>query len=409
MSMRMLRLGLHVLAASAAVALASSALAGDAQPLDRPLKIGVLNDRSGPYADAAGEGSAVAARLAADEFGNKILSAPIEIVVGDHTGKPDIGVSITRRWFENENVDVIADIANSGVGLAVVGLAKERNKIVLNNSASSDFTGKACAPSAVQWSYNTYAVSNGLSSALKGQGLDSAFIIMVDYAYGRALAGDFRRSYEAAGGKVVGEVRHPLNTADFSSYLLQAQSSGAKVVVLADSGADLVNIVKQATEFGIAKQQVIAVAAAINISEVEGLGLEVAQGLLTSSAFEWERSDESRAWTKRFIEKMGRFPTADQAATYSSVKHYLTAVAAVGSVDTDAVMAKMRELPVNDAFAANGRLREDGQMTHDLYLVRIKKPSESKEKGDYLTVVQTLAGDEVFQPLSQSACPLVKK
>ena len=291
-----------VLAAALLSALPASAYAEEAS-LPHAVKIGVLNDRSGAYADAAGEGSAVAARLAADEFGNKILGAPIEIIVGDHTGKADLGVGIARKWFDDENVDAIADIANSGVGLAVVGLAKERNKVVLNNSASSDFTGKACAPTAVQWSYNSYANANALSAALKRAGFDSIFTIAVDYAYGHALAADLKRFVENSGGKVVGSAQHPLNTADFSSYLLQAQGSGAKAVALADSGADLVNILKQADEFRIAKQQAIVVVASINLSEIEALGLPISQGLLTMSAFEWAKTDEFAPLDEAFRRK----------------------------------------------------------------------------------------------------------
>jgi branched-chain amino acid transport system substrate-binding protein len=383
--------------------------AADTPALPHSIKIGVLNDRSGPYADAAGEGSAVAARMAAEEFGNTILGVPVEILVGDHMGKVDVGALITRKWFDTENVDVVADIANSGVGFAVVNLAKERNKIVLNNSASSDFTGKACSSTAVQWSYNTYANGNAFSAAMKRAGLDSIFTIGVDYAYGRMLGADFKRFVEKSGSTLVGEAWHPLNTADFSSFLLQAQASKAKAVALADSGADLVGILKQADEFRIGKQQTLVVLASINLSEIEALGLPIAQGLMTMSAFEWNRTDESRRWTKNFVARTGKIPTADQAATYSEVKHYLKAVAAARSLDTATVLAKMRELPVNDAFAANGRLREDGQMVHDLYLVRVKKPSESTEKGDYVSIVQELPGDEIFQSLAESACPLLKK
>jgi branched-chain amino acid transport system substrate-binding protein len=324
-------------------------------------------------------------------------------------GKVDVGALITRKWFDTENVDVVADIANSGVGFAVVNLAKERNKIVLNNSASSDFTGKACSSTAVQWSYNTYANGNAFSAAMKRAGLDSIFTIGVDYAYGRMLGADFKRFVEKSGSTLVGEAWHPLNTADFSSFLLQAQASKAKAVALADSGADLVGILKQADEFRIGKQQTLVVLASINLSEIEALGLPIAQGLMTMSAFEWNRTDESRRWTKNFVARTGKIPTADQAATYSEVKHYLKAVAAARSLDTATVLAKMRELPVNDAFAANGRLREDGQMVHDLYLVRVKKPSESTEKGDYVSIVQELPGDEIFQSLAESTCPLLKK
>jgi branched-chain amino acid transport system substrate-binding protein len=375
----------------------------------RGIKIGVLNDRSGPYSDAAGEGSAVAARMAAEEFGNMVLGRPVEIVVGDHMGKVDLGMLVVRKWFDTENVDVVVDIANSGVGAAVVNLAKDRNRLVLNNSASSDFTGKNCSPTAVQWSYNTYANANALSAAMKQSGLNTVFILGVDYAYGRALGSDFKRFSEKAGGKIVGEAWHPLNTMDFSSFLLQAQGSNAKAIALADSGNDLVSVIKEANEFQITKNQTVVVLASINLSEIEALGLSTAQGLLTMSAFEWTRTDESRRWAKAFFARTGKFPTADQAATYSEVRHYLRSVAAARSSEPQPVLAKMRELPVDDAFAVNGHLREDGQMVHDLYLVRVKAPSESKEKGDYVSIVQELPGDAVFQSLAESTCPLVKK
>lgn len=397
-----------LLAAIYACAAAAPAAHADDAALPHGIKIGVLNDRSGAYADAAGEGSAVAARMAAEEFGNTILGKPVEIVVGDHMSKVDLGSVIVRRWFDTENVDVVADIANSGVGIAVVNLAKERNKIVLNNSASSDFTGKACSPTAVQWSYNTYANGNALSAAMKRAGMDSIFTIGVDYTYGHMLGSDLKRFVEKSGGRVVGEAWHPLNTADFSSFLLQAQASKAKVVALADSGADLVSVVKQANEFQIGKQQTLVILASINLSEIEALGLPVAQGLMTMSVFEWNKTDESRRWTKEFVKRTGKFPTGDQAATYSEVRHYLKAVAAAHSLDTATVLAKMREMPVNDVFASNGHLREDGQMVHNLYLVRVKKPAESTEKGDYVSIVQELPGDEIFQSLAESDCPLVK-
>lgn len=400
---------LRLLAACASIFLATSATAEEQGNLTKPLRIGILNDRSGPYADASGEGSAIAARLAADEFGNKVLGVPIEIVVGDHAGKPDLGTNVARRWFDVDGVDAIADIANSGVGLAVTALAKERNRIVLNNSVAGSFTGKACTPVTVQWSYNSFASGKALATALLKQNLKTWFIIAVDYAYGQALSADLKRMVEAGGGKIVGEARHPLGTADFSSFLLQAQASGAQVIALANSGADLVTTIKQANEFGMTKSQKLVSVSAINLSEIEALGLDLAQGLLTTSAFEWNRSDETRQWTKRFVEKAGRLPTADQAATYSEVKHYLQAVAAAKTVDALPVMAKMRDLPVKDAFADNGHLREDGQMVHDFFLVRAKTPAESTEKGDYFAIVQTVPSDEAFQPLSESTCPLVKK
>jgi branched-chain amino acid transport system substrate-binding protein len=397
------------MASAAFPGLSTTAPASEESPLPHGIRIGVLNDRSGPYADATGEGSAVAARMAAEEFRNNVQGQPVEIVVGDHMGKVDLGALVARKWFDTENVDVVVDIANSGVGAAVVNLARERNKLVLNNSASSDFTGKYCSPTAVQWSYNTYANANALSAAMKRAGLDTVFILGVDYAYGRILGADFKRFTEKVGGTVIGEAWHPLNTVDFSSFLLQAQASGAKAIALANSGNDLVSLIKEANEFQITKKQTLVVLASINLTEIEALGLSTAQGLMTMSAFEWTKTDESRRWAKDFLARTGRFPTADQAATYSEVGHYLKAFAAARSLDPGPVLAKMRELPVSDAFATNGHLREDGQMVHDLYLVRVKAPAESKEKGDYLSIVQELPGEEIFQTLVESACPLVKK
>jgi branched-chain amino acid transport system substrate-binding protein len=388
---------------------AANAIALEQKPLDKPIRIGVLNDRSGPYADITGEGSAIAARMAAEEFGNKIDGFPIEILVGDHLNKPDVGMAVVRRWFDNEQVDVVADITNSGVGFAVTTLAKERNKIVLNNSGSSDFTGKACIPTQAQWAFNSYAISKALASALLKEKLDSVFIIGADYAFSHSFALNLRNFLEAGGAKIVGEVFHPLNTSDFSAFLLQAQASGAKVIVTANGGNDLTGTVKQAAEFNITAKQAFVLGTPINQSEMDGLGLEASQGLLANSIFEWTRTADSRQWTKHFIERAGRFPTGDQAATYSAVRHYLKAVAATHTIDSLTVMAKMRELPVNDAFAENAHLREGGQLVHDLFLVRVKKPSESTEKGDYTSIVETLKGDDVYQPLFESDCPLVAK
>jgi branched-chain amino acid transport system substrate-binding protein len=373
------------------------------------IRIGILNDRSGPYADVTGEGSAVAARMAALEFNNKIDGVPIEILVGDHMNKPDIGANIARRWFENDQVDAIADVANSGVGFAVAALAKERNKIFLNNSGSVDFTGKTCSPTNIQWAFNAYAVAKSLAAALLKEKLDKWFIVGADYAFSRSLAASLRQFAEAGGGKVVGEVFHPLNTADFASYLLQAQSSGANVIVTANSGADLVTMIKQAAEFGVTKTHKMALATPINLSEIEALGPDLAQGLLSTSAFEWTRSQQSREWTKRFVASTGKFPNADQAATYSAVRAYLGAIAATKTLDATRIVEKMRETQVDDAYANQAHLRRDGQFIHDLFLVRLKSASESTEKGDYTTILQTLEGNDVYQPLSQSECSLVGK
>lgn len=375
---------------------------------DHVIRIGVINDRSGVYMDATGEGSVVAARLAAEEFKNNIAGTPIEIVFADHLNKPDVGSAIARKWFDTDKVDMIADIGPSNVGFAISTLGNERGKIVLTNSASSDFTGKACAKYTAQWNYNTYSNSKAMAAAASKEGLDSWFLIIADYSFGQSMAAELRKELTPRGAKILGEVKVPLNTPDFTSYLLQAQASGAKAIGLAIAGADVVTAVKQAAELKIPQKQTL-VGLTVNVSEIDALGLETAQGLLVVSTFEWNRNQVTRDWTKRFMDKFGKLPTANQAAVYSQVKHYLRAVQATGSDSAPIVMAKMRELPVQDAFAENGKLREDGQMLHDIYVARAKKPSESKSKGDYFDVVQAVPGDQAFASLSDSACPLVKK
>lgn len=375
---------------------------------DNVIKIGILNDRSGAYADLGGEGSVVAARMAAEEFGNAIGGVPIEIVSADHQNKPDIGLGIVRRWFDTEKVDVVADISNSGVGFAITPLAKERHKIILNASASSDFTGKACTPTSFQWIYSSYTNGYGLASALTKQKLDSWFLITVDYAFGHAFAADMRKAVEANGGKVLGKVRHPLNTADFGSVLLQAQASGAKVVALANAGADMTNAVKQASEFGITRSQVLA-APTVFLTDIDALGLAAAQGLQFVTAFYWDRDESSRTWSKKFFALRGRMPTMTQAGMYSAVRHYLRAVQAAKSDDGLTVAAKMRELPVSDAFAAHGTLRQDGQFMHDMYIARVKTPADSKQRWDYYDIVATLPAEAVFRPLNEGGCPLVSQ
>ena len=354
------------------------------------IRIGVLNDRSGAYADLGGEGSVVAAKMAAEEFGNSIGGAPVEIVSADHQNKPDIGLGIVRRWFDTEKVDAVADISNSGVGFAVTALAKERNKIVLNASASSDFTGKACTRTSFQWVYTSYTNGYGLARALTAQKLDSWFLITVDYSFGHAFAADMRRAVENGGGKVIGEVRHPLNTADFSSVLLQAQASGAKVIALANAGADMTNSVKQAAEFGITRGQAL-VAPTVFLTDVDAMGLAAA-----------------RAWANKFFEKTGRMPTMTQAGVYSAVRHYLRAVQAANSDDGLAVAAKIRELPVADSFA-RGTVRTDGQFVHDMYLARVKTPAASSRRWDYYDIVATIPAEQAFRPLGKGGCELVSQ
>ena len=360
---------------------------------DNVIRIGVLNDRSGAYADLGGEGSVVAAKMAAEEFGNSIGGAPVEIVSADHQNKPDIGLGIVRRWFDTEKVDAVADISNSGVGFAVTALAKERNKIVLNASASSDFPGKACTRTSFQWVYTSYTNGYGLARALTAQKLDSWFLITVDYSFGRAFAADMRRAVENGGGKVIGEVRHPLNTADFSSVLLQAQASGAKVIALANAGADMTNSVKQAAEFGITRGQAL-VAPTVFLTDVD--------------AYYWDRDAESRAWANKFFEKTGRMPTMTQAGVYSAVRHYLRAVQAANSDDGLAVAAKIRELPVADSFA-RGTVRTDGQFVHDMYLARVKTPAASSRRWDYYDIVATIPAEQAFRPLGEGGCELVSQ
>ncbi|WP_407152587.1 ABC transporter substrate-binding protein [Bradyrhizobium sp. ORS 86] len=374
---------------------------------DNVIRIGILNDRSGAYADLGGEGSVVAARMAAQEFDDNIGGVPVEIVSADHQNKPDIGLGIVRRWFDTEKVDAVADISNSGVGFAVTTLAKERNKIVLNASASSDFTGKACTRTSFQWVYTSYTNGYGLARALTAQKLDSWFLITVDYSFGHAFAADMRRAVESGGGKIVGEVRHPLNTADFSSVLLQAQASGARVIALANAGADMTNSVKQAAEFGVTRGQTL-VAPTVFLTDVDAMGLASAQNLQFITAFYWDRDAESRAWANKFFEKYGRMPTTTQAGIYSAVRHYLRAVQAANSDDGLAVAAKIRELPVADAFA-HGTVRADGQFVHDMYLARVKTPAASTRRWDYYDIVATVPAAQAFRPLSEGGCELVSQ
>jgi branched-chain amino acid transport system substrate-binding protein len=372
---------------------------------DDVVKIGVLTDMSGPYADLAGQGSVEAARMAVEEFNGRVRDKKIELVLGDHQNKPDIGAAIARKWFDIDHVDAIVDFSNSAVALAVQSLAKERNRIVLITAASSDFTGKECSSISAQWVYNSYSNGYGLARAMTRQGLDTWFLITVDYAFGHAFAADISEAVKANGGKVLGEVRHPLNTADFSSFLLAAQSSGAKVVALANAGTDMANAVKQAAEFGISDKQTL-VAPIVFITDVHSMGLQAVHGLRFVTGFYWNLDDRSRAWSERFFERRKAMPTMTQAGVYSAVRHYLHAIDTIGTDDALAVMAEMRKLPVDDAFSRHGHLRKDGQMVHDMYLVEVKKLQESKGPWDYYKLVATIPADEAFKPLASSACPL---
>jgi len=394
---------------SALATLACSYGVAMAQVPSGAVRIGVLNDQSGTYSDIGGMGSVVAARMAAEDFGGKVLGVPIEILFADAQNKTDISAAKAREWFDVNKVDMITDLAASNVGLAVMKLGKEKNKVVINTgSASSQITGEDCNDRTVHWVYNTYALATGTGNAVLKQGGDSWFFITVDYAFGQALEKDTANVVKAGGGKVLGSVKHPFNSPDFSSFILQAQSSKAKVIGLANAGSDAINALKAARDFGVTKNQNIVGLLAF-ISDVHSLGLEYAQGMQLTEAFYWDMNDETRAWSKRFYEKHKRMPTMVQAGTYSAVNHYLKAVQAAGTSATDPVMAKMRSMPVNDFFAKNASIREDGQLMHDMYLFKVKTPAESKGPWDYYNVVSTIPAKEAFLPLSESKCSLVKK
>jgi branched-chain amino acid transport system substrate-binding protein len=398
------------LIAALAAAIALAAAPASAQISDGVVKIGVLNDQSGLYADLAGPGSAVAARMAAEDFGGTVLGKPIEVVVADHQNKADIGAAIARQWFDEDHVDMVIDFANSSVALAVEQLAKEKNRIAIATAVgTTDFTGKSCTPNEASWLYDSYALTTSLARQMLKQGLDTWFFVTVDYAFGHSLEADTTRAVMNGGGKVLGEVRHPLNTADFSSYLLQAKASGAKVVALANGGGDMINATKQAHEFGLVEGGQSLVSLLVFITDVNSLGLQAAQGLTFVTGFYWDRDEESRAFAKRFLARHKAIPTMVHASVYSAVTHYLRAVKAAGSDEALTVMAKMRELPVDDFYARGARLRIDGRLVHDMYLAQVKKPSESKGPWDYYKLIQTVPGDQAFRPIDKGDCPLVKK
>jgi branched-chain amino acid transport system substrate-binding protein len=403
--------GLKPLLLAAAIASATTTVqAQDTKFSNGAIRIGVLNDRSGPYADLSGEGSAIAARMAAEQFQYKVRGIPVEIVVADHQNKADVGLGIARKWYDADGVDVIVDIANSAVSLGINGLVKDRKKLVLHNSASAELTGKGCSSRAAQWQYSAYAAaSNVVTKDMVASGMNTFFIIAVDYALGESISSVFKAAVARAGGKIVGEIRHPLNSPDLTSYLLQAQASGAKAVMLANAGSDLSNAVKLAAEFGLTPT-VQLLAAALTKDVIQSTGLEAMQGLQTTSWYEMYRDDAAKTWGQKFAARNnGKVPTEPQAATYSSVLSYLKAIDAVETDDADTVMAKLKQMTINDEFSANGHLRDDGVMAHDMYLVRIKAPNQSVGEGDYSNILHVIPGDQANMPLAQSECPLVRK
>jgi branched-chain amino acid transport system substrate-binding protein len=374
-----------------------------------PVKIGVLTDMASLYADIGGKGSLEAAKMAAEDAG-PVLGQPVQVIGGDHQDKPDIGSSIARQWYDQEGVDVITDVPNSGVALAVNEVSREKKKIALwSGPASSDLTGPKCNAYAASWAYDTYALAHVTGSAVVKSGGDSWFFLTADYAFGHALERDTAAVVEATGGKVLGDVSVPLNNADFSSFLVQAQSSKAKVIGLANAGGDTINSIKQGAEFGVVEGGQKFAALLMFISDVHSLGLKTAQGLELSAPFYWDMNDETRAFSKRFSDRVGRPPTFTQAGVYSAIHHYLNAVKAINSKDPDKVMAKMRETPINDFMTKNGKLREDGRVIRDFYLFEVKKPAESKGPWDYYKLLQSVSGDDAFRPLDKGGCPLVTK
>jgi branched-chain amino acid transport system substrate-binding protein len=377
---------------------------------DDVVKIGILTDMSGQFSHESGEGSVTAIKMAVEDFGGKVLGKPIEVVVADHQNKPDTASAIARKWFDVEHVDMIGNLINSSIALTVSGLAREKNRIaIINGSGSSRLTGDACTPNSVHYAYDTYALARGTGAALAREGKKSWYFLTADYAFGHALEADTSAVVKAMGGEIVGSTRYPVETFDQSSFLLQAQSSKAQVVALAGSGNVLVNSIKSAQEFGIQKGGQTLAGLLVWITDVRSLGLEAAQGLVLTNAFYWDRDDETRAWARRFFERMKRMPHMGDAGDYSSTMHYLQAVQAAGTDEAQAVMSRMREMPINDFFARNGRIREDGRMVHDMYVYEVKKPSESKGDWDFYKLREVIPGDDAFRPLKDSACPLVKK
>jgi len=375
-----------------------------------PIRIGVLNDQSGLYAEFGGTGSVAAAKMAVEDFGAKIFGRDIEVIAADHQNKVDNGIQIARKWFDQDNVLAIADLTNSGVALAVQGLAKDKGKITLaSGPGTTRLTQEDCSPLGFAWTWDTYSNVVGTARNILKEGGKSWFILAADYAFGKQMAEDLKTVVSQNGGTIAGEVRAPLSTADFSSFLVQAQNSRAQIIALANGGSDTTTSVKQASEFGIVQGGQRLASMALVISDVHALGLSAAQGIIATDAYYWDRNDESRAFGKRYMKITGRMPGMIQAGVYSSVLHYLKAMQAAGTEEAHAVASKMRELPVNDFFAKNGKVREDGRMVHDFYLIQVKAPSESKAPWDYYRVLRTIPGDEAAIPLADSKCPLVKK
>ena len=376
---------------------------------DGIVKIGMLIDLSGVYADIVGPGSVIAANMAIADFGGKVLGKPIELIVADHQNKADLTAAKAREWFDTQKVDMLADVAATAPALAALSVARQKNKIALfPSAASSRLSNEDCSPISVHWTYDTYALAAGTGRGVVKNGGDTWYFLTADYAFGTNLEKDTTEVIKAEGGRVLGSVRHPLNTSDFSSFLLQAQASKAKIIGLANAGGDMINSIKAANEFGITKNQKLA-ALLVFINDIHSIGLPVAQGMLLTEAFYWDANDETRKWSRRFFEKHKRMPNMAQAGTYSGITHYLKAVQAAGTDETTAVMAQMKAMPVNDFMTKNGKIREDGRLVRDMYVFEVKKPSESNYPWDYYKLKATIPADQAFLPLARSSCALVKK
>jgi len=394
------------MAAAAALALCGPAAAQAA----KSVKIGMLMDMSGNYSDVAGKGSVTAAQMAVEDFGGEVLGRKIEVIAGDMQNKVDIATAIARRWFDVDGIDAIMDINNSSAALAVSRIAAEKNKLVtVNISGSPRLTNEDCNPNTIHYVYDTDALARSTGKAVVDAGGKSWYFVTVDYTFGHDFERETSKSVTAAGGKVLGSVKVPLNAFDYASYLLQAQSASPDVVAFATAGADTSNAIKQAVEFGLGRDKQKLAGLLVYINEIDALGLKVAQGMLLTSSFYWDMNDETRAFSERYMKRMGKMPNMSQAGVYSSVMHYLKAIKAAGTTDTAAVMKKMKETPINDFFAKNGRIREDGLMAHDLYLFRVKSPEQSQRPWDYYELVRTIPAEEAFGPESASRCPLLKR
>lgn len=401
------RLGVIVPGVIALAVLAACLLPARAE-LPDTVRIGILNDMNGPFADQSGRGSVVAAELAAEDFATEVSAPKVQILSADHQNKPDIGAQIVRQWVDRDSVAAVADAVNSAVGLAVNQIMAEKHRtFVATNVGTSDLTGKFCQPTTVQWTMDTYALGSTIARAMMAEGRDTWYFISFDYALGAALERDATATLTALGGRVLGSAKHPLGTADFSSYLLQAQASGAKVVALADTGADLINAVKQAAEFGVTRRQTLA-GLFTQIVDVDAIGLKAAQGLTVTEAFYWDLNDNTRAFAHRFAQRFnGRVPTANQAGVYSSVLAYLHAVKAADTIDGASVIAQMRRQPIEDALFGTVTVRKDGRAVHDMYTFAVKSPAESTSRWDLYRLLSRIPGDEAFRPINQGGCPLV--